>query len=61
MQLLIEIFTAHLDVRSSAVQGAEVKVCKGLLLLRREDEGFGWRREDRLEPSELAVKVADVH
>lgn len=43
------------------MKSAEVKVCKGLLLLRSEDEGFGWRREDRLQPSELAVEVADVH
>lgn len=45
----------------SAVQGAEVKVCEGLLLLSRKAEGFGGRRQDGLEPGEVAVKVADVH
>lgn len=42
------------------MQGAEVKVCEGLLLLRREAEGFGRRRQDGLEAGELAVEVADV-
>lgn len=43
------------------MQGAEVKVCEGFLLLGGEAEGLGGRRQDRLESSELAVKVADVH
>lgn len=42
------------------MQGAEVKVREGHLLLGRQAEGLGWRRQDRLQPRELAVKVADV-
>lgn len=43
------------------MQGAEVEVCEGFLLLSREAEGLGGRRQDWLESSELAVKVADIH
>lgn len=43
------------------MQGAEVEVCEGVLLLGREAEGLGGRRQDRLESSEVAVEVADVH
>lgn len=43
------------------MQGAEVKVGKGFLLLSRKAEGLGGRRQDRLELSELAVEVADIH
>lgn len=42
------------------MQGAEVKVCEGHLLLGRQAEGLGRRRQDGLQPRELAVKVADV-
>lgn len=42
------------------MQGAEVEVGEGLLLLCRQAEGLGRRRQDRLELSELAVEVADV-
>lgn len=42
------------------MQGAEVKVREGDLLLGRQAEGLGWRRQDWLQPRELAVKVADV-
>ena len=43
------------------MQGAEVEVCEGFLLLVREDEGLGGRRQDWLESSELTVKVAHIH
>lgn len=42
------------------MQGAEVEVCEGGLLLGREAEGLGRRRQDWLQPRELAVEVADV-
>lgn len=42
------------------MQGAEVEVCEGGLLLGREAEGLGRRRQHRLQPRELAVEVADV-
>lgn len=42
------------------MQGAEVKVCEGHLLLSRQVEGLWRRRQDWLQPRELAVKVADV-
>lgn len=43
-----------------AVQGAEVEVRKGRLLLGGEAEGLGGRRQDGLQSGELAVEVADV-
>lgn len=43
------------------MQGAEVEVCKGFLLLGGEAEGFGGRRQDWLELGELTIEVADVH
>lgn len=43
------------------MQGAEIEVCEGFLLLGREAEGLGGRRQDGLESSELAVEVADIH
>lgn len=46
--------------RRSTMQSTEVKVCKSVLLLCREAEGLGGRRKDRLEASEVAVKVADI-
>lgn len=42
------------------MQGAEVKVGEGLLLLGREPAGRGGRRQDGLKAREVAVKVADV-
>lgn len=50
-----------MSARLSAVQGAEVEVCKGCLLLGGEAEGLGGRRQDGLQSGELAVEVADVH
>lgn len=44
-----------------SMQGAEVEVCEGFLLLVREDEGLGGRRQDWLESSEFTVKVAHIH
>lgn len=53
--------TLVFSARLSSMQGAEVEVCEGFLLLSREAEGLGGRRQDWLESSELAVKVADIH
>lgn len=42
------------------MQGAEVEVREGRLLLGGEAEGLGGRRQDGLQAGELAVEVADV-
>lgn len=42
------------------MQGAKVKVREHFLVLGREAEGLGGRRQGWLELSELAVEVADI-